>query len=610
MCGIIGALAPRSVQDVLLTALQRMEYRGYDSAGICTLADGDLHCEKRSGKLTRLRQALDGHPLPGRIGIGHTRWATHGVPNEINAHPHRTDSVATVHNGIIENYAELKRELTAAGGRFVSDTDTEVVPVLFESLLGRSDDPLTAWRRTLERLHGAYALVTLTRGTPGQLWFARKGSPLLLARGRGTTLVASDALAVAGMAEEIAYLRDGEWGVAGGDACQAFAADGTPVALEWRPMPDIQADGDKGGFDHYMEKEIHEQPEVLAGILDAYVRGTAIHFPEAAQLHAAPLPERMVMVACGTSYHAALTARYWLERYLKIPVEVDVASEYRYRDPVIGKGTWLVTLSQSGETADTLEALRLFKAKTPDNLALGICNVPHSSLARESDAMIQLHAGPEIGVASTKAYTAQLMVLALFSLLLASRAGAMKSRDLEAHLDKLRSAVVGIRGFLSADSKARVETVAGLFHGAVGALFLGRGPCYPLALEGALKLKEISYLHAEGYAAGEMKHGPIALIDANLPVVVIAPRQYHLDKVLSNLKEVQARGARIILITDLPEPEWPANTSGLIPVPEGDYFSTPLLVAVPLQLIAYVVARNKGTDVDQPRNLAKSVTVE
>jgi glutamine---fructose-6-phosphate transaminase (isomerizing) len=609
MCGIIGALASRSVQDVLLTALQRMEYRGYDSAGICTLDHGKLHCQKRSGKLARLKHALEEQPLPGRIGIGHTRWATHGVPNEINAHPHRTDAVATVHNGIIENYAALKHELAAAGGSFASDTDTEVVPVLFESLLTEAADPLEAWRRTLERLNGAYALVTLLRDMPEQLWFARKGSPLLLARGQGTTLVASDALAVAGIADEIAYLQDGEWGVAGPDACHVYGADGKAVKLEWRPMPDIQADGDKGGFAHYMEKEIHEQPEVLAGIIEAYVTGSGIHFPEAAQLHAAPLPERLVMVACGTSYHAALTARYWLERYLKIPVEVDVASEYRYRDPVIGKGTWLVTLSQSGETADTLEALRLFKMKTPDNLALSICNVPHASLARESDAMIQLHAGPEIGVASTKAYTAQLMVLALFSLMLATRAGAMTSKELEGHLEKLRSAVVGIRSFLAA-AKAQVETVAALFQGAVGALFLGRGPCYPLALEGALKLKEISYLHAEGYAAGEMKHGPIALIDASLPVVVIAPRQYQLEKVLSNLKEVQARGARIILITDLPEQEWPTNTSGMIPVPEGDYFSTPLLVAVPLQLIAYDVARNKGTDVDQPRNLAKSVTVE
>ncbi len=586
-----------------------MEYRGYDSAGICTLDDGDLHCLKRPGKLDVLAQALTATPLPGNLGIGHTRWATHGVPNEINAHPHRTDTVATVHNGIIENYADLRHELTAAGEHFASDTDSEVVPVLLDALLRCTDDPVVAWHQALGRLEGAYALATLVRGAPEQLWFARKGSPLLLARGQGLVMVASDALAVAGLADEVAYLQDGEWGVAGLTDCRVFDAGGAPVELAWRPMPDIRAAGDKGGFDHYMEKEIHEQPEVLSAILDAYAEADGIRFPEATALAEAPLPERIVMVACGTSYHAALTARYWLERYLKIPVEVDVASEYRYRDPVIGPNTWLVTLSQSGETADTLEALRLFKAKTPDNLALTLCNVASSSLARESDAVIQLHAGPEIGVASTKAYTAQLMALALFSLMMAKRAGAMDAAALGAHLHALHRAVADIRVFLDRQRPA-IAAVTGLFQDAVGALFLGRGPCYPLALEGALKLKEISYLHAEGYAAGEMKHGPIALIDASLPVVVIAPRQYNLDKVLSNLQEVQARGARIILITDMEAADCPSGMSGLIHIAEGDYFSAPLLVAVPLQLIAYGVARARGTDVDQPRNLAKSVTVE
>ena len=609
MCGIIGALATRPVQDILVAALRRMEYRGYDSAGICTLDDGDLHCLKRAGKLDMLARALTATPLPGKLGIGHTRWATHGVPNEINAHPHRTDTVATVHNGIIENYADLRRELTAMGEHFISDTDTEVVPVLLGSLLRSADDPMVAWRQALGRLEGAYALATLVRGAPEQLWFARKGSPLLLARGPGLVMVASDALAVAGLAAEVAYLQDGEWGVLGLDDCRVFDAGGAPVALAWRPMPDIRAAGDKGGFDHYMEKEIHEQPDVLSAILEAYAGGDGIRFPEAGMLAGTQLPERMVMVACGTSYHAALTARYWLERYLKIPVEVDVASEYRYRDPVIGDNTWLVTLSQSGETADTLEALRLFKAKTPANLALTLCNVPSSSLARESDAVIQLHAGPEIGVASTKAYTAQLMALALFSLMMAKRAGAMDAAALGTHLHALRRAVADIRVFLDRQQPG-IAAVAGLFADAVGALFLGRGPCYPLALEGALKLKEISYLHAEGYAAGEMKHGPIALIDASLPVVVIAPRQYNLDKVLSNLQEVQARGARIILITDMEASDCPPGMSGLIHIAEGDYFSAPLLVAVPLQLIAYSVARARGTDVDQPRNLAKSVTVE
>jgi len=357
-----------------------------------------------------------------------------------------------------------------------------------------------------------------------------------------------------------------------------------------------------------MEKEMYEQPEVLQRILDAYVEDNAIHFPQAMWLENEPLPERIVIIACGTSYHAALTARYWLERYLNVPVEVDVASEYRYRNPVIGHHTLMITLSQSGETADTLEALRLFKSKTPQNRALSICNVASSSLPRESDGLIQLHAGPEIGVASTKAYMAQLAVLSLLSMLLAHRAGAMAEDELEGHLTNLWRAVGGLSDLLA--RAAQVSTAVPLFARATGSLFLGRGPCYPLALEGALKLKEISYLHAEGYAAGEMKHGPIALIDQNLPVIVIAPQQYFLDKVMSNLREVQARGAKVILITDLPKEAWPDDVDRIISVPEGDYFTTPLFVCVPLQLLAYEVALSKGTDVDQPRNLAKSVTVE
>jgi glucosamine--fructose-6-phosphate aminotransferase (isomerizing) len=357
-----------------------------------------------------------------------------------------------------------------------------------------------------------------------------------------------------------------------------------------------------------MEKEIHEQPAVLRRILDAYVSDGEIHFPAANWLHENKIPQRIVMIACGTSYHAALTARYWLERYLKVPVEVDVASEYRYRNPVIGKNTLLVTLSQSGETADTLEALRLFKSRTPGNMVLSICNVASASLPRESDGLIELHAGPEIGVASTKAYLAELAVLALFSLLLARRADALSATECKAHLGELQHAVGGLRKMLA--QTAAMAAAVPLFAKAHGALFLGRGPCFPLALEGALKLKEISYLHAEGYPAGEMKHGPIALIDRTLPVIVIAPQQYHLDKVLSNLKEVQARGARVILLTDLPEAKWPDDVDQIFSVPEGDYFSTPLLVCVPLQLLAYEVALSRGTDVDQPRNLAKSVTVE
>ncbi|MDX8406732.1 MAG: glutamine--fructose-6-phosphate transaminase (isomerizing) [Mariprofundus sp.] len=609
MCGIIGALSMgQGVQHALLNGLQKMEYRGYDSAGICVAESGTLHGAKAAGKLVNLRKKLAVSACDGPVGIGHTRWATHGAPNEVNAHPHTAEHCAIVHNGIIENHAGLRQQLSDAGHQFLSDTDTEVVPALLASLLQENPDVASAWLQMLQSLEGAYALAGLVDVSPDTLWFARKGSPLLLARRGDGCFVGSDALAVADMADEVAYLNEGEWGFVSADGWQVFDMFGAAVDLHWQPMPVAAGSSDKGPYRHYMEKEMHEQPAVLQRILSTYVDDGSIHFPDAAWLATEPLPERIVMIACGTSYHAALTARYWLERYLKVSVEVDVASEYRYRDPVIGDKTMLITLSQSGETADTLEALRLFKEKTPDNRALSICNVASASLPRESDGLIELLAGPEIGVASTKAYMAQLSVLALVSLLLARRADAMAQAELEGHIAALWHAVDGLTQMLK--QTAIVRNVVPLFSGAVGSLFLGRGPCYPLALEGALKLKEITYLHAEGYAAGEMKHGPIALIDSNLPVIVIAPQQYQLDKVLSNLQEVQARGARVILLTDLPESEWPDSVDGILSVPEGDYFSTPILVCVPLQLLAYDVALAKGTDVDQPRNLAKSVTVE
>jgi len=388
-----------------------------------------------------------------------------------------------------------------------------------------------------------------------------------------------------------------------------FSAQGERVEIAWEDMPPMISATEKGPYDHFMLKEIHEQPRVFLEIINAYASSDgSIHFPQASLIEHEKLPKRIIMVACGTSYHAALTARYWLERYLKIPVEVDVASEFRYRDPVIGDDTWLITLSQSGETADTLEALRLFKRQTPQNRTLAFCNVPHSSLVRESDGLIELLAGPEIGVASTKAYTAQLLALALFSLKLAHIAKAMDIADIKNHLLALHDAAKGAELLL--EKPSQFDSLTHLFARAHGALFLGRGPCYPLALEGALKLKEISYLHAEGYAAGEMKHGPIALIDENLPVIVLALKQYHLDKVISNLHEVQARGAKVILITDMDKETCPKDVDAVIQIPEGDFFSAPLLASIPLQYLAYNVARSKGTDVDQPRNLAKSVTVE
>jgi len=608
MCGIIGVRGNKPAQDLLLHSLRKMEYRGYDSAGICTLEEGFLHCVKAAGKLNNLQARLNKEACAGSIGIGHTRWATHGGPSEVNAHPHLGQHSAIVHNGIIENHEMLRRQLQERGYKFLSQTDTEVIPLQLEYCLQQTGSAKDAWWQMLRSLEGAYALAGLITTDPSSLWFARKGSPLLLGRNKSALFTASDALAVAGLADEVMYLREGEWGRLSERGCEVFDITGAVVEPTWEPLDLPAVDATKGAYRHFMEKEMHEQPQVLQRIFDAYIKHGNIEFPQAAFLNSAPLPKRIVLVACGTSYHAALTARYWLERYLQVPVEVDVASEYRYRNPVIGPDTLLITLSQSGETADTLEALRLFKSRTPDNVALSICNIPTASLPRESDGLIELLAGPEVGVASTKAYMAQLAVLALLALLLAYRAKAIAQDELDGHLGALKAAVSGVDSILH--QAAAASSAIPLFAHAHGALYLGRGPCYPLALEGALKLKEISYLHAEGYPAGEMKHGPIALIDHNLPVIVIAPQQYHLDKVLSNLKEVQARGAKVILLTDLERSEWPTDVNQVIQIPEGDYFSTPLLACVPLQLLAYEVALSRGTDVDQPRNLAKSVTVE
>ncbi|MDQ7003776.1 MAG: glutamine--fructose-6-phosphate transaminase (isomerizing) [Ghiorsea sp.] len=609
MCGIIGAVAQSNIQQILLQALKTMEYRGYDSAGICVVEQGKLQTTKAKGKLNNLEILLEDQPLSGHLGIGHTRWATHGVPEVRNAHPHQTQDIAVVHNGIIENHQSLKKMLTAQGASFTSDTDSETIPWLWQHALNNTSDDEQAFLAMLNQLEGAFAIAGVKANKGQRLWFARRGSPLLLAKGQHGVFVASDALAVGTAADEVAYLKEGEWGWANTQDIQVFDPAGNPVDIAWEPMPEMVAASSKGDYDHYMLKEIHEQPRVFSEILHAYASdGQNIHFPQAAFIENNPLPSRIIIVACGTSYHAALTARYWLERYLKIPVEVDVASEFRYRDPVIGHNTWFITLSQSGETADTLEALRLFKRQTPQNKTLVFCNVASSSMVRESDGVIELYAGPEIGVASTKAYTAQLLALALFSLKLATDHNAMPKHEAAEHIQQLFSSIEGTQGLLNEPTV--FDKLTPLFATAHGALFLGRGPCFPLALEGALKLKEISYLHAEGYAAGEMKHGPIALIDKNLPVVVLALRQYHLDKVISNLHEVQARGARVILVTDMTKEECPNNVDAIIHIPEGDFFSAPLLASIPLQYLAYNVARAKGTDVDQPRNLAKSVTVE
>jgi len=607
MCGIIGGITKKNISDILFQGLRCMEYRGYDSAGICTLVEGQFACTKASGKLDALGKALISKPSIGTIGIAHTRWATHGKPEIKNAHPHCSLDMSVVHNGIIENHQILRGELEAHGIEFSSDTDTEVLPWLLSQAYHETGDMFSAMRATLSQLEGAYAIGVLQQSLQ-QLWFARKGSPLLLARSDNGVFIASDALAVAGIAAEVAYLDEGDWGYIEADKVCAYHQNGTEKKLEWQALPFSSGVTDKAGYAHYMLKEIYDQPSVIAEIIRAYANASGVEFAQAGFIETALMPERIVMVACGTSYHTALTARYWLERYLQVSVEVDVASEYRYRNPVIGSNTWLITLSQSGETADTLEALRLFRRRTPENFTLAICNVATSSLVRESHGSIELRAGPEIGVASTKAYTAQLTVLALFSMKLAMRAGVMNADEWSKHYQALLSVPAGLQILLKAAKD--VEALTPMFMDVHGALFLGRGPSYPLALEGALKLKEISYLHAEGYPAGEMKHGPIALIDEQLPVIIIAPKQYHLGKVISNLYEVKARGAKVILLTDADRSVYPEQLDALITLPEGDFFTAPILAAIPLQLLAYYVARAKGTDVDQPRNLAKSVTVE
>jgi len=605
MCGIIGAaLRQKEVQPVLLDALARMEYRGYDSAGVCTVNDaGALDCVRAVGKLCELRKALQQSPCRGRTGIGHTRWATHGAPSVENAHPHRAGPVAVVHNGIVENHEALRQELAAQGASFASETDTEVVAHLFAAAL-RTKSPDAAWRDCVARLEGAFALCALVEGQE-RIWFARRGSPLLLGRSARGVFAASDALALAGLADEVCYLDEGDYGVLDAQQVHLWDLQGRSKPLHWRPSPVLTAETGKAGYAHYMEKEIHEQPAVVARLLDAYIHDGKIRFPQAESILQAGLPERIVITACGTSYHAGLLARWWIERLLRVPVEVDVASEYRYRDPIIGRKTWMIAISQSGETADTLEAMRMFKARTPENPVLALCNVPSSSMAREADGMIELLAGPEIGVASTKAFTAQIVALALFALRLGLEQGAITRRKLDAQLAALRALPEGIEDLL--ERREEVRACVPLFADAHGALFLGRGPGYPIALEGALKLKEITYLHAEGYPAGEMKHGPIALVDARLPVVVLAPRRHQLEKVLANLEEVRSRGARVILLTDI---EQPPKVQGVLHIPNGDVFTTPALMVVPLQLLAYEVAVARGCDVDQPRNLAKSVTVE
>ena len=606
MCGIIGILGRGDVTDGLVDALRRLEYRGYDSAGVCTVHDGRLDRRRAEGKLNNLARELDAHPLPGDTGIGHTRWATHGAPTTRNAHPHMTAEVALVHNGIIENFRPLRDELLADGRTLESETDTEVVAQLVSREVERGAEPEAAVATVLKRLHGAFAFAIIFRRHPELMIGARRGSPLVVGYGDGEMYLGSDAIALAPLTQRIAYLDEGDWCVLTRDGARVMDADDRPVE---RPVVVSGVSGnliDKGNYRHFMLKEIHEQPQVIAQTLGAYLRPLdgAVALPDAPfQLTDI---RRVNIVACGTASYAGMVARYWIEQLAGVGCEVDVASEFRYRAPVLEPGGLTLVVSQSGETADTLAALR--HAASHGQYTAGVINVPSSSMAREVQLHLPTYAGPEIGVASTKAFTCQLAVLAAFAIGLARARGRIDAAE-EARLVALLGAAPA---FVNTSLKAE-EAIAALAQGVSKArdvLYMGRGVDYPLALEGALKLKEISYIHAEGYAAGELKHGPIALIAEDVPVVVIAPGGPLYEKTTSNLQEVRARGGQVILLSDAAGIAEAGEVAASIELPAVDPFLTPLVYAVPVQLLAYHVAVAKGTDVDQPRNLAKSVTVE
>ncbi|KQM97592.1 glutamine--fructose-6-phosphate transaminase (isomerizing) [Sphingomonas sp. Leaf25] len=607
MCGIVGIIGTEAVADRLLDGLKRLEYRGYDSAGIATIDGSAIERRRASGKLKNLATELAAHPLPGDVGIAHTRWATHGGPTTNNAHPHATDEVAVVHNGIIENFKPLREELQARGRVFTSETDTEVVAHLVSEQVEAGLAPADAVKAVLPRLHGAFALAILFRQHPDLLIGARLGSPLVVGYGEGEVYLGSDALALAPLTQRIAYLEEGDWVVCTRDGAQVYDRDNAAVE---RPVTLSGVTGaliDKGNHRHFMQKEIYEQPIVVAQTLRAY-----LHRLEGKVT--LPIPDfdlsgikRVTIVACGTSFYAGMVAKYWFEQFARVPVDLDVASEFRYRTPVMEDGGLMIVISQSGETADTLAALR--HARAEGQVIAAVVNVPTSTMAREADLLLPTHAGPEIGVASTKAFTCQLAVLAALAANLAKAKGRLSEAEERALVRHLAEAPAAINGALAYDES--IEAMAGVIAAARDVLYLGRGTDYPLALEGALKLKEISYIHAEGYAAGEMKHGPIALIDEHVPVIVIAPSGPLFDKTVSNMQEVQARGGKVVLISDYDGIQAAGdNCIATITMPKVHPLIAPIVYAVPVQLLAYHVAVAKGTDVDQPRNLAKSVTVE
>ena len=606
MCGIVGVLGSHEAAPILVDALKRLEYRGYDSAGIATVNGGVLDRRRAVGKLVNLSDLLVHEPLAGKSGIGHTRWATHGAPTIGNAHPHQAGPVAVVHNGIIENFRELRAELADKGISFTTETDTETIALMTQAFMADGLSPVDAAEATLAQLDGAFALAFLFEGEEDLMVAARKGSPLAIGHGEGEMFVGSDAIALAPMTDKITYLEEGDWAVLTRTSLVIRDAQGELANREMRTIRLDDARVDKGGHKHFMSKEIAEQPRVIGEAVRHYLsdEGNAVALPD--DLDFTQI-DRMTMVACGTAYYACLTAKYWFEQLAQMPVEVDIASEFRYREPPIPARTVALFVSQSGETADTLAALRYCEGKA--DKILSVVNVTESSIARESDLALPILAGAEIGVASTKAFTCQLTVLLMMALKAAEQRGTLTPERLSDLLSSLRALPNTLNTALEQDGN--IANAARKLSEASDVLFLCRGLMYPLALEGALKLKEISYIHAEAYASGELKHGPIALIDKHLPVVVMAPRDGLFDKTVSNMQEVLARGGKVMLITDA---EGTVEAAGdawqTITLPAIDPVLSPILYAVPAQLLAYHTAVAKGTDVDQPRNLAKSVTVE
>ncbi|MFD1794631.1 glutamine--fructose-6-phosphate transaminase (isomerizing) [Paracoccus aurantiacus] len=605
MCGIIGILGNHQVAPQLVEALKRLEYRGYDSAGVATIDDsGKLDRRRAVGKLVNLSDRLVTEPLAGRSGIGHTRWATHGAATEVNAHPHKRGQVAVVHNGIIENFRELREELVAAGYAPETETDTETVAMLTAKYLDDGLSPVEAARATLKRLHGAFALAFLFDAHGDLMIAARKGSPLAVGHGDSEMFVGSDAIALAPFTDRISYLEEGDHVILTRDGAEFFDAEGRPANREIAQI-DVGATAiDKGGYRHFMAKEIAQQPAVLGDVLNHYIKDGRIVLPDSIDFRDV---DRLTLVACGTAYLAGYVAKYWFEKLAGLPCDLDVASEFRYREPPLSEKSWGIFISQSGETADTLAALHYASGKVARTL--GVVNVGTSAIARDTDVALPTLAGVEVCVASSKAFTCQLAVLAVLALKAAHDRGRLNEAELAAHLDDLRSIPALVNQALSTADDC--EKLAGWLSDSTDVLFLGRGPLFPVALEGALKLKELSYIHAEGYASGELKHGPIALIDQNMPVVVVAPRDALFEKTISNMQEVMARHGQVLLVSDAAGiREGGSGIRASLTMPTGGGIFQPIIYAVPMQYLAYFTAVAKGTDVDQPRNLAKSVTVE